>query len=151
VIHGAFLPQIYETLRPFSGPQWSVLVALVLVLALCWLLSSAMSASHWLKWVAAVVVLTAIVASVFKGMVQQADYEQLVILVGVFTVLIFFFFSLEHKKTIGSISRVGLFFIMVGFGAAFGYTVMARISLLIGRFQFLINDFLLGMIMGRPQ
>jgi hypothetical protein len=31
---------------------------------------------------------------------------------------------------------------MVAFGAAFGYTVMARISLLIGRMQFLLGDWL---------
>jgi len=31
---------------------------------------------------------------------------------------------------------------MIGFGASFGMTVMARISLLIGRIQFLVNDVL---------
>ena len=31
---------------------------------------------------------------------------------------------------------------MVGFGASFGYTVMARISLFIGRLQFLLGDWL---------
>jgi len=31
---------------------------------------------------------------------------------------------------------------MVSFGAAFGYTAMARISLLIGRLQFLLGDWL---------
>ena len=75
------------------------------------------------------------------------NLNQIVILLGVFTVLIFFFFSLEHKHVIGGISRIGLFFIMVGFGASFGYTVMARISLLIGRFQFLIDDWILRAIM----
>ncbi len=29
---------------------------------------------------------------------------------------------------------------MAGFGASFGYTVMARVSLLIGRVQFLTRD-----------
>jgi hypothetical protein len=29
---------------------------------------------------------------------------------------------------------------MAGFGASFGYTVMARVSLLIGRIQFLTQD-----------
>jgi len=83
----------------------------------------------------------------FVGPAISADLNQLVILAGVFTVLIFFFFSLEHKRLIGGISRVGLFFIMVSFGASFGYTVMARISLLIGRFQFLIDDWLKGVIL----
>jgi hypothetical protein len=31
---------------------------------------------------------------------------------------------------------------MVSFGAGYGYTVMSRISLLIGRFQFLLHDWL---------
>jgi hypothetical protein len=37
---------------------------------------------------------------------------------------------------------LGIIFIMVAFGASFGYTVMARISLLIGRFYFLLHDWL---------
>jgi len=35
---------------------------------------------------------------------------------------------------------IGKWYMMVGFGASFGLTVMARISLLIGRIQFLVND-----------
>ena len=31
---------------------------------------------------------------------------------------------------------------MAGFGAGYGYTVMSRISLLIGRFQFLLDNWL---------
>lgn len=76
-----------------------------------------------------------------------ANANQVIILLGVFTVLTFFFFSLEHKKLVGGISRIGLLFIMVAFGASFGYTVMARISLLIGRFQFLIYDWIKGVIL----
>ncbi|MCC7479090.1 hypothetical protein IT575_11610 [bacterium] len=75
-----------------------------------------------------------------------ANINQVIILVAVFSVLIFFFFSLEHKKLVGSVSKVGLFFLMLGFGAAFGTTVMARVSLLVGRFQFLIEDWLMGRI-----
>jgi hypothetical protein len=150
VLHELFLPQLSETLRPFTGTTLPVLLAVALVLVFCWLLSTAMERGNWIKWSALVAVLALIVTSVFQGWAQQGDYEQLIILVGVFTVLIFFFFSLEHKKLVGSVSRIGLFFIMVGFGAAFGYTVMARISLLIGRFQFLIYDWVLHAIMGKP-
>jgi hypothetical protein len=63
-------------------------------------------------------------------------------LVGVVAVLIYFFFSLEHKGTIGRISRVGVLFLMISFGASFGLTVMARISLLIGRMNFLLKEWL---------
>jgi hypothetical protein len=39
-------------------------------------------------------------------------------------------------------ANLGIIFLMLGFGASFGYTVMSRISLLIGRMQFLLGDWL---------
>ena len=75
-----------------------------------------------------------------------AGITQFVLLLGVFCTIVFFFFSLEHTGVVGRVGRVGVLFIMVAFGASFGYTVMARISLLIGRFQFLINDWVKGVI-----
>jgi hypothetical protein len=51
--------------------------------------------------------------------------------------LLYFFFSREHTGVLGGAARVGIWFLMIGFGASFGYTVMARVSLLIGRVQFL--------------
>jgi hypothetical protein len=62
--------------------------------------------------------------------------------VGLLTSLLFFYFSREHKGALGAASRVGVFFLMVSFGAGYGYTVMSRVSLLIGRFQFLLFDWL---------
>jgi hypothetical protein len=62
--------------------------------------------------------------------------------VGVMTVLVYFFFSLEHKGVVGKTARVGVWFLMITFGAAFGFTVMGRITLLVGRFDFLFNDWL---------
>ena len=64
------------------------------------------------------------------------------ILVGVVSVLIYFFFSVEHTGAVGVVSRVGIWFLMVSFGASFGYTIMARLSLLIGRISFLLDDWL---------
>jgi len=68
-----------------------------------------------------------------------ASFSHLVLVVGVICGLIYFFFSVEHTGVIGKISRVGIWVLMVTFGAAFGYTVMARISLLIGRMEALGN------------
>ncbi|OGC42212.1 hypothetical protein A2Y85_00240 [candidate division WOR-3 bacterium RBG_13_43_14] len=65
-----------------------------------------------------------------------------ILLVGVLCVLSYFYFSKEHKGILKVTSRIGIVFIMIGFGAAFGYTVMGRISLLIGRLQFLLGDWL---------
>ncbi len=65
-----------------------------------------------------------------------------IIFVGVITVLIYFYFSKEHKGVFGTVAKTGIWFLMVSFGASFGYTVMARISLLIGRLQFILGDWL---------
>lgn len=61
----------------------------------------------------------------------------IVLVVGVCSSLIYFYFSKEHKGVFGKISKLGIWFLMVSFGASFGFTVMARISLLIGRIGFL--------------
>ena len=66
-------------------------------------------------------------------------FNQLIILIGVICGLIYFFFSKEHKGTIGKISKLGVYFLMIKFGASFGFAVMGRISLLIGRFDELIE------------
>ncbi len=66
----------------------------------------------------------------------------LVILAGTVAVLFYFFFSVEHKGPAGAVSRVGIWFLMLSFGASFGYTVMGRVSLLIGRVMFLLRDWL---------
>ena len=70
------------------------------------------------------------------------NISSIVITIGVLCTLIYFFFSVEHKGAVGVVSKIGTFFLMVSFGAAFGYTVMARISLLIGRVYFLLHDWL---------
>ena len=57
----------------------------------------------------------------------------LILFIGTLTGLIYFFFSTEHKGTIGTLSKIGIYFLMIKFGASFGFAVMGRISLLIGR------------------
>ena len=65
--------------------------------------------------------------------------NQFLVLIGVISGLVYFFFSKEHKGVIGKISKIGIYFLMIKFGASFGFAVMGRISLLIGRFEDLIN------------
>jgi hypothetical protein len=64
----------------------------------------------------------------------------LVVVIGVVTVLIYFFFSSPHKGPLKPAARIGIYFLMISFGASFGYTVMGRISLLIGRLTFVVTD-----------
>jgi len=70
----------------------------------------------------------------------------LVIVIGTFTGLVYFFFSKEHKGAFGFTAKIGIWVIMITFGASFGYTVMSRMSLFIGRIDFLLGEWL-GMIL----
>ncbi|MFH1227094.1 MAG: hypothetical protein V1701_04210 [Planctomycetota bacterium] len=74
-----------------------------------------------------------------EGMNAFQTFNAVLILVGVVKVLIYFFFSVEHKGIVKGIARIGIFYMMIAFGAAFGYTVMARESLAIGRITRLVE------------
>ncbi|HEY6867940.1 MAG TPA: hypothetical protein VI792_11825 [Candidatus Eisenbacteria bacterium] len=71
-----------------------------------------------------------------------ASLDAIIFTVGLIASLLFFYYSREHKGALGLTTRLGMFFLMVSFGAAYGYTVMSRVSLLIGRFQYLLDDWL---------
>jgi len=77
-----------------------------------------------------------------SAMLPLNNIDTILIFVGTVTILMYFYFSKEHKGIYGKVTNIGIWFMMVGFGASFGYTVMARISLLIGRLQFLLGDWL---------
>jgi len=64
---------------------------------------------------------------------------EIIIVVGSICGLAYFYFSAEHKGVFGGAAKLGIWILMIGFGATFGYTVMARISLLIGRLNYLID------------
>ncbi|MBX3335797.1 MAG: hypothetical protein KF876_16820 [Nitrospira sp.] len=68
-----------------------------------------------------------------------SNLNAIIILLGVSSVLFYFFFSIEHTGVGKVVARTGILFLMISFGAAFGYTVMARMSLLIGRLTDLIE------------
>ncbi|MEK7468961.1 MAG: hypothetical protein AAB074_16420 [Planctomycetota bacterium] len=67
------------------------------------------------------------------------DVSALILFVGVLSVLVYFFFSIEHRGPVSKISRLGVWFLMVYFGASYGYTVMGRLSLLYGRMSYLLD------------
>jgi hypothetical protein len=62
--------------------------------------------------------------------------------VAVASVMVYFFYTRPDRRAIRAISRVGIYFLMVFFGATFGYTATSRLTLLIGRLEFLLGDFL---------
>ncbi|HUQ06236.1 MAG TPA: helix-hairpin-helix domain-containing protein [Kofleriaceae bacterium] len=60
-------------------------------------------------------------------------FSNILLLLGLLTSLVYFYFSVAHKGAIGKVSRVGVWVLMIGFGASFGLTVQGRLSLAIGR------------------
>lgn len=63
--------------------------------------------------------------------------SQVLVFVGVLAGLVYFFFSKAHTGAFGGVATFGVWVLMIGFGASFGFTVMARISLFINRMQFI--------------
>ena len=83
---------------------------------------------------------SSILVQMRQAMIPIENFNLFLIFLGTITVLLYFFFSKAHTGVYGKFVSMGKWFMMVGFGASFGLTVMARISFLIGRIQFLVND-----------
>jgi len=75
----------------------------------------------------------------YFALVGESIFNNFVILIGTITGLMYFYFSREHTGNFGRLTKVGIYFLMISFGASFGFAVMGRISLLIGRFVDLIH------------
>ncbi len=158
--HGVLWP---EALRPLFRGQWWLIIALIIgalyftrfIPRISWLIRVPIAITIGYSAGAAIpAVLQADIVRQIQGTVLTPQnfarwnagsagvIWTILLFIGVVCTLSYFYFSREHKGVLGVTSRIGIIFIMVGFGAAFGYTVMARISLLIGRLQFLLGDWL---------
>ncbi|MCO4772586.1 MAG: hypothetical protein KDA24_21315 [Deltaproteobacteria bacterium] len=62
-------------------------------------------------------------------------FSSLFLVLGLSACLLHFYFSAPQNKAMQQVSRFGVLTLMLSFGASFGYTVMGRISLAIGRAQ----------------
>jgi len=73
--------------------------------------------------------------------------SNLVFLLALLTVLLYFFFSVRSgNRLLRTPMRVGRLMLMIALGAMFGNTVMTRMAYLIERIQFLYEDWLLGVV-----
>jgi hypothetical protein len=142
----------------FGGADWSLIVPLILGLMMFGRFSR--QTSGWVKFPIAVLIGSgagvAIPAMLDQRTLKQMsatisplvtaggwpDITAIVVIVGVISTLTYFYFSREHKGAIGSVAKVGTWFLMIFFGTTFGYTVMSRMSTFIGRMEFLLSDFL---------
>lgn len=64
------------------------------------------------------------------------------IVIGLICTLSYFFFSKGLGRVTGVTSKIGIAFLMIGFGAGYGNTVTSRIALLIDRLFLLFGDWL---------
>lgn len=83
-----------------------------------------------------------IVSQINGTLLPLNSVNNILIVLGTLGVLTYFFFSVEHRGVLKSVSTFGRHVMMVSFGAAFGSTVMGRMALFIGRLQFLYANWL---------
>lgn len=89
-----------------------------------------------------IVALTATFKPLFVAGKVGVSINNILLVVGVITSLMYFFFTTKRTGIMAGGAKIGRWVMMVAFGAAFGNTVMARVSLFLGRMQFLLIDWL---------
>lgn len=82
------------------------------------------------------------VAQIRATIVPLNSVDNIILVVGVLATMCYFFYSAPKSKALGGVATIGKYLMMVGFGAAYGNTVMGRVALLSGRIQFLMRDWL---------
>jgi len=82
------------------------------------------------------------VVQIRSTMISLTSLDNIVVAVGVLSVLTYFFFTFKQNPVTKTTAEIGKWVIMITFGAAFGNGIMGRISLLIGRLMLLFRDWL---------
>jgi hypothetical protein len=72
----------------------------------------------------------------------SATLAAVLVLIGTVSGLVYFLQTRRDGRATGRVARLGLLFLMVTFGAAFGSAVMGRVALLVGRMNELLGDWL---------
>jgi hypothetical protein len=84
-----------------------------------------------------------LVQQIQATMLKLNSIDNIIMVVGTVTTLLFFYFTLTRENKVVRVSgTIGKYVMMVAFGASFGNSVMSRMSMMIGRVQFLLGDWL---------
>ncbi len=144
----------------FKGTAWNPLVSgkytLIIPMAMGVLLySKYVQNIGWLNRIPLSFMMGASAGVAMRGAVESQIVSQLsgtmikldsvnawIIFLGTILSLSYFFMTFKLGKTVGLAPKWGRYFMMAAFGAAFGNTVMGRVSAAIGRFQFIFLDWL---------
>ena len=80
---------------------------------------------------------------IFEPSAPFINWNNLIFIITLVSVMTYFFFSFEHRaKPVRKTADLGRWLMMIAFGAMFGSTVMARLSLFIGRLWFLFAEWI---------
>ena len=80
-----------------------------------------------------------------NGIDWLATFGNLSLVIGTLTVLYYFVVSFKKEDAASrGATKIGIAYLMIGFGASFAFTIMARVSLLIGRINFLQDEWIQG-------
>lgn len=158
---GTIVPVIMD---PLAARQWSALIPLILgLMLLLQLVPDVAWVSRWpLCFLVGMYAGLQIVYTMDSMIIEQVEDSikpllvyaasggvdwtttlvNWIVVFGLLSGMIYFYFSVPHKGVVfGGGARVGIWVLMIALGASFGFTVMARISLLIGRMLFFRNEF----------
>lgn len=84
-----------------------------------------------------------LVQQIEATMLPLTSVDNIIIVVGTITTLLFFYFTMTKENTVLKYSgTIGKYVMMIAFGASFGNSVMSRMSMMIGRVQFLLGEWL---------
>jgi hypothetical protein len=83
-----------------------------------------------------------LIGQVTGTVLDLTNLNSLIIVIAALCTISYFIFTVEPKGPLKQVSQIGRYAMMVAFGSAFSNTVMGRLSLLIGRLQFLLEDWL---------
>ena len=83
-----------------------------------------------------------LVGQLSATMIKLNTFNAWVIFLGTILSLAYFFLTFKMSGKATWVPKLGRYFMMAAFGAAFGNTVMGRVSAAIGRFQFIFLNWL---------
>ena len=161
VIYTVFIPRVYKDIVTPKDPTSLVWTLLFTALGLLFL-APFIPKLGWLARIPSAVAVGYAAGQALPAAVQGRLFPQtlstvtavgeagsawaminaLIVLVGTVSVLAYFVMTVRRGPTLGVVSRVGVMFLMVGFGAVYGNMVISRFTVLIGRLQFLFGTWL---------
>jgi len=126
-------------IRDQWGGQWSssgtmmILFAIIMFIGILWYARFNKNTFYLYRWPLAIIVGTGI------GMALRVN--NILIQIMVPSVLLYFWFTGETRDSapMKVVEKIARYTMMAGFGSAYGYTVLTRYSLFIGRAQFLLG------------